>query len=333
LRVDLTQNENWENTCLALNQELDSFAGKQIKKNTRAFKGLNHAIYEIAVGNGLLYSHKRAVGFVNGNTPFFKDIKPVLYKDGFSVQSINLNELTDVKVWLESLKKETNYVLYSSDHPLTSEIFSEWKSLDKELNDKKIFSIRISHSNWQGDLKDSQFEVLPYSIHIFSITPELAIAICGEKFKAPPLIASNMYWDISRASQDLKQILNESVENPAQIKKFEANLSEGWKPLLSQEGTSRFYDRALIYNESINSEAIFMELAKSLKFEASRPGFPISIESANLCRWGGVNLYDQWWLGKPHDEVMRGLLVLSLKATQSENIKKNIEAATLAAQI
>ena len=70
-----------------------------------------------------------------------------------------------------------------------------------------------------------------------------------------------------------------------------------------------------------------------MQFPLRNPGLFMEIESANLCRWGGISLYDQWWIGKPADDVLRGLLVLSLKTVTSTKINQYLEATTIAVQI
>jgi hypothetical protein len=70
-----------------------------------------------------------------------------------------------------------------------------------------------------------------------------------------------------------------------------------------------------------------------MQFPLNYPGSIVEVESANLCRWGGVSLYDQWWIGKPADDILRGLLVLSLKAVTSTKINQYLDAATIAVQI
>jgi hypothetical protein len=343
MKIDLIQSGNWDAANLALGQEIDIFSGRNLKKNLRIFKGLNHGVYEISVGSNLLLSHKRAVGLVNGNTPFFKDIKQTLFKEGFSVQSINLSELCDQKIeakaWVESLKKDTNYVLFSSDHPVTGELFSLWQKLDQELNEKKIFSFRISHSDWLRDLKDSGFEIRPYSVHLMSVAPDFAFALCGEKFKAVPLMAGNMFWDPATLVADLQKTFANFEEDKSLVQNFEKNLlPANWQPFELKNPTERLYDRALICNSGVNAEAVMSELLKNISkdqisISQSAPGFLNSVETSSLCRWGGINLYDHWWESKPSDEILRGLLVISAQLIKDTKIKSELEKATHAVKL
>ncbi|HRO67856.1 MAG TPA: hypothetical protein PL182_09860, partial [Pseudobdellovibrionaceae bacterium] len=142
MRMDIYPVENWDRT----NTALEEAWGKQEGNTVQAHRGLSAGLHEIVLGFAQIYSHKRAIAVVKGNSWAVDFIVPWFLKEAYSVQSITVEELEkDPEAWVKSLKKDTAFVLFAEDHPLTGEAWN-WNRFDKLLNENKHFSIRVSHN-------------------------------------------------------------------------------------------------------------------------------------------------------------------------------------------
>jgi len=330
MRVDLLPPEKWED----LNGTIHQFLKLSETVSVRTYKGLAHAAYEIAISAAQFFSHKRSIGLVKGNSPAFGGVMPILYKEGYQVQLLKAQDISAPQIWVEALKKDTNFVLFASDHPVTGEI-SNWRELDRLVNEKKMQTIRVSHTDWLHDISSgavASLEPAANSATILSVTPDLALAICGAKFRAPPLIAPNLYWEPAAVHKDLKAVIEQYQENKAAILAFEKDLPQNWQAFFQHE--SRLFDRAVIYNPTVNSEAIAHELSERLKLSLPAPGFSTPVEAGNLCRWGGVGLYDDWWESKPRADILRGLLLISCNQILAQkSLGKTIDQSSEAVRV
>src|SRR5437868_6339989 len=140
MKLALVPLEEWEK----LNDQLKIQFSLPAENSVKIYKGMAHAVFETAQGTAQFLSHKRSLGVVKGQTPYFDSLLPYFYKEVFGVQAISHLALTDPEVWVNSLKKDTIFVLLAEDHPVTGELYN-YDRLDELLNEKKIFSFRISH--------------------------------------------------------------------------------------------------------------------------------------------------------------------------------------------
>jgi hypothetical protein len=314
MKLDLTPFENWESLNERLAVEL------QYSENSlRAYSGAAAAIYELAMSTAQFYSHKRSVGFVEGQTPYLIGLLPYLYKEGYQVQVAPAEASLDWKAWVEGLKKDTNFVAFCEDHPVTGEVYDVGQ-LEIALNEKKIFCLRISHN--QHLFK--KIEIQPYSARICSYQGNTAVAILGAKFRSPPLMAQSMDWSLDDFIKSI-QISRTSHEDKALIQNFEKTLPSPFQQYLKTE--SRLFDRALFYCEEITGEALQQFLKKELNQPLLRAGLEKDIETTHLCRWGGHASYEPWWKPTPKPEVLRGLTVISADLIQKTNLKDLLSKA------
>ncbi len=310
MKVELPRFETWEE----LNEELASFLSlpRQISSqiSIRAYRSLSSAAYEICEGASHFFSHKRSMGIVKGNTPVLIPLLSGLYREGYQVQSVGLGALAElsVKDWVEGLKKDTNFVLYASDHPVTGELF-HWEELDALLNERKIFSIRISHSDWmrktsEGDWRESLRRIKPYSIYVLGADQHLALAICGEKVKNSPIVTQTLYWDVAQEVKRMESVVDHFCECPPDVLRFEGKLSHGWEKLTTSP--QRLFDRSLVYNKEINGEFILNKLKKFGH-----------ITTSNLGHWNSPLSFFQWWETVPEPDILRGMLILDARILSS----------------
>lgn len=308
MRLDLLPFESWEN----LNAQIRTLIQVDPTNETRVYRGLAAAIYELAMSTAQFYSHKRSLGIVPGQTPHYQVLLPYLYKEGYEIQF--LKDLQDPKATVESLKKDTGFVISCEDHPVTGQLY-ETDSLDQLLNEKKICHLRISHHFHL--LKKSV--VLPYTARLCSFDPTTAVAILGSKFKSPPLMTPLMDWSDPGILQRIRSLLTNTQEDLTLVKQVESELPAGFQPWLKNE--KRIFDRAVIFSEELGGEAVQQFLAGQLRMEIREPGWETGIETTHLCRWGGVHPQETWWNPGPNPEILRGMLILGLETIKNPGFK------------
>ncbi len=320
MKVDVTAFEAWE----SLNLSATSALKPAPEVTVRCYQGAAAAVFELALSTAQFYSHKRAVAMVPGATPHFQSILPYLYKEGYDVQMAP--DSFDPKTWVESLKRETCFVLISEDHAITGELYDRHE-LEKLLNEKRIFCFKVSHHSHLYRKSD----VMPYSSRICAYDPQTAVAFVGTKLKSPPLISSFLNWEPQAFLQRLEAIAKSTAENQAKVENFENNLPPGYKPFFAH--ANRLWDRALIYSEEIGGEALQQFLAGSLGLKIDKPGFETRLETTHLCRWGGTKNYDEWWKPRPSESILRGLLLLGTEILDHPGLRAALENALRECQI
>ncbi len=309
MKVDLLPFEGWEK----LNDQIRSALQLPADIQPRAYSGMASAIYEIAMSTAQFYSHKRSVAIVEGQTPYFQGLLPYLYKEGYQVQIKPTDQ--DFKTWMDSLKKDTNFLLSCDDHPITGEVYSN--EIDKIANEKKIFHIRLSHNS---HIFENSKEVQPYTAKICSFGPNSAVALMGAKFRSPVLVASSMNWNALQFISEIELTQKTAKANEALVTQFEKMFQE---PSLAHfkiyfEGSnSRIFDRAVFYSTQVAGEAVQQYLARQIGVEIQEPGFERQIETTHQCRWGGTKSFETWWNPRPSNDVLRGMLILGLDAIQN----------------
>lgn len=316
MKVDLLHTFAWDDLNEALVQEVGATLGTG--STLRVYQGLSQAVFETVMGTALFYSHKKHYGFLSGETWAFDAVIPNLLKDGFQSQNIRAGAIEDPKAWVASLSKETGFVLWSEDHPVLGS-YQQREELDQALNAQRIISIRVSHSAF---LTRPQ-EIRPYSVRICSLSPDLALAQVGARFKSPPLFVHRHYWDGVQTLARVREALKAQPENQKEILDFEAQFdgSSAVRGLLRLPlDGARIYDRALIYHPEVSSEFIAQDLAASAGRSLAAPGFEHQIEIINRCRWQPAPSFANWWDPQPREAVLAGLLVLSLEQVKRPGI-------------
>ncbi len=313
MRIDILPAEQWE----SLNEQIRGSLGLGSESSVKVSPGVFPALIETILGFNQFFSHKKALGIIKGMNPHFEWALPYLYKDAYSAQGISVSQLSEPIKWVESLKKETNFVLIPEDHPVTGEMLSPQilSAIENKLNDLKIFCIRLSHFAFGR----RDFEIKPYSVRICSVSPQVALILSGTKVKLPAVLSHKMNWSVSQTFQSVKKYFSEFSEDRELILDFERNLPEGFFPVL--DSPHRVWDRSVISHRGVNSAALLTALGES--FDGGD-----QLLSASLCDWGSINLYDSWWENRPEKEVLRGLMLFSPQAIQSgigSHIKKAVE--------
>jgi hypothetical protein len=296
VEIFLPNTEKWH----ALNEEIHGLLGLSSETSVRTYRGIHHAAFEIVQGTSSFLSHKRAMGWLKGQTFAYASVLPYLYKEAFQVQPLSLkNPNMEISAWVESLKKDTSFVIMNEDHPVTGELF-DTDLVDQLLNDKKIISIRVSHGkHWLRGLP----VVRPYSVLICQVSEDLAVAVVGSKFKSPVQMAAHFIFDREKVISRFQEKLSQRDESIEDILKFESSLKEGFQIL--ERGSNFLVDRALIFHPEVNAEALAHELSALCSLRAGAQLLPLNGCAQNFVDW-------EWWEGRPESAVLRGLLLVDL---------------------
>lgn len=311
MKLDLFTPNKWENLCEWLGQHLSLADGQR----ARAYRGLNHAVFEITYGLSSFFPHKRSIAIVTGNHNAMDFFTPHFYKSAYHVQMINHKDLTED--WLSNLKKDTLFVLFAEDHPVTAELF-DYDQLDARLNDQKIISVGISHNAHFFRKRNLR----PYSVRIESYDHEIGFAILGDKVKAPSVVAQSFDWDLEKMKNSiLADEFGQAVEDKAAVVALENQFQGLFTNQQGEPQTDRLYDRALIFSKDHHGET-FADALK-MKLNESRPDWT-GVDTTNLCRWGGSRLFP-WWKPGLEADVIRGLIILSADVCRRKNIDQLVK--------
>jgi hypothetical protein len=296
--IDVVRPETWDE----VNDSVKTQLGLATNLRTRAFKGLAHAVFEVTQGSAQFMAHKKAIGFIKGQTSVFENLLPYYYKETYEVAIVSHRDLTNPKEWVEGLKKDTNFVLFAEDHPVTGEIYPFVDELDKLLNEKRIYSFRISHARHFHE----NVEVRPYSVRLCSFTPELSVAVLGERFRCPPMLVQNMEWNRDEVLQQLIIAREGRGLEPALIQQFETTMSDIAEPYFSTG--QRLFDRAAVVLKDTSAEAVAEKVFSKLNLTMEEGWSMLS--STNMCHWSGIKMFAHWWEPMPSNDTLRGLMLV-----------------------
>ncbi|MGE0632884.1 MAG: hypothetical protein AB7O96_10770 [Pseudobdellovibrionaceae bacterium] len=316
MHIDLRKGEVWEK----LSEKAARFIAAPEGSSVRVHQGAFAAVYETVHSLVQLYPHKKSMAVINGATPFFEPLMPYFFRETFQIQNILPSQIESVEGFVGSLQKDTLFVLMCDDHAVTGQLYN-FSALEQALADKKIFCIRLSHSqhfyqkNWPKN----------FSSVIFSVEPDLALSVSGARVKSLVLVSANLQWSSVKVEKSLEAYSQSKThEDQNAVESFEKALPVGCRPLLKQ-GTARVFDRSCIVLENVNSEAVQAELAKELNLQIQDPAFENEIESLSACRWNLVR-EQTWWLDPaPSVTDWQGGLILSVKVLNHPDFKKSLD--------
>lgn len=293
MRVDLIAPEEWEARQDLLRRE---FFPATTETWTPA-PGAAAAVFENVLGLAQIYSHKRSVAFIHGNSPVFDSVVSWFLREAYQVQKKSVadfaNDEAALVAWFDGLKKDTVMILLAEDHPVTGELLP-WDEIDRVANDRKIFVVRVSHQAHRTDRP----VLRPYSSRICSVRSDLALVGCGARFRVHPVFSQRWGW----LGGDLAEVLRNEFGGPAvaleQVLAFEGLFPEA---NLLAGVNRRLADRAVLSFVDVSGEALRAEL---LNHGVS------GVETADLCRWNSMKIHREWWKQAPSDERLRGLVLL-----------------------
>jgi|GEM_PF-4144631 len=306
MKIDLFDNEAWH----LINQKISDSVGLRAPIQLQFFPSVGTALFEVAKSLSHFFSHKKHIGYVKGQSPYFHSYLPYFYKEMFQFTNIDPTIFDNPEEWVNKLSADTLFVIYAEDHAVTRQRYN-WKHFDKLLNAKKIFSIRVSHN-----LHYFEKEVpLPFSIRICSLgIEEGCVSFYGQRVKTSPIFSYTLpfgHIDINRVSQ---QILYNKDSSSKHIIAFENSLCNIARPLFSNCEKQRLFDQASLFFQNINSESLAQIINANLNQHSNN-----SVYSLNLCALDSHNphLLSQWWNSEPYLLEMSGLLFIPLELIKS----------------
>lgn len=314
--IDVVRPETWEE----LNDQVKSFLGLATRVRARAYYGIFQAVYEVSQATAQFMSHKKSIGVVLGQTSLFEGLLGYYYKETYEVNVRSHTQMTDVKEWVESLKKETCFVLFSEDHPVTGEVYPFAEEMDRLLNEKRIFAFRVSHAR---HFYVSE-EIRPYSVRLCSHAPDVAVALLGERFRSPPMMAHNMAWKIDRFLDQLRTARPSNGENRLIVEKLESELSSVAAPYFA-DGASRLYDRAVCVFAEVSAEALAGRVFKQLGLGEDEGWSQLA--TTNMCHWSAIKMFRHWWEPTPSTETLRGLLIVGPELLNTKDFAKLLRSS------
>ena len=127
-----------------------------------AFLGVQQAAIDLTTSLAQLFSHKMSIALYGEMTPNLEKVAIHYSRLGFTVQRFE-KEKSEIKEWVDGLKKDTLFCFFEEDNSLTGEINNVDK-LVSCLDEKKVFSISVSynkHMYYQlNSIKDNQCKIL-----------------------------------------------------------------------------------------------------------------------------------------------------------------------------
>ncbi len=309
--IDVARPELWED----LNDLLKSHLSVPEKVFLRAYRGLAHAVFEVAQGSSHFMAHKKSIAAITGQTPVFETLLPYYYKEAYQVQVATRDKVTKTSEWVDSLNKDTLFVILTEDHPVTGEIYPEVDELDRLLNEKRYFVFRISHANHFF----SGVEIRPYTVRLCSYGAEHALAFCGERFRSPALMAQALSWDAEEFITHVQCYRKQQVQNCAAVEKFEQALPIEQRYF--QAPVERLYDRAVCVLPDANGEAVVSRL------HGKKPFAEGQVMTTNLCYWRSQKTFKGWWNPAPTPEQLRGMIVISAQLLEDKDFANQFVSA------
>lgn len=255
------------------------------------FPNLDSALIECALGLAINFPHKKKFIYSSAFGSHYYNVISRLVK--MDMKSVEFTEPD-----LEGKLVESLFAIGDVDNPITGELN---QNLDK-LKGKNIYRILVNHNRHRSQGFPKQVD--KRDVELFVLSDKSVIALVGEKYQFTPLVAhtlKNVKTNIAYLDKDL-------VENKTWVNSVE---SSGWNGAKAWFTTSahRLYDRALIYFEDKNGEAMAHEIEKKYNLG------PNTVFAVNYCAEEGD--YQPKFF---NDSRVRGLVIISAAAL--EKIKK-----------
>lgn len=313
--VSLPSKDHWDDLNSAVKQKYFPELINQI----RCYCSEHQALMEVLIGTQNFLSHKKGAAIVFGSNPFIEALSPIWIREQVQLLSWTQADfpqsLDEAKKKVSELPAHIAYVFFCEDHPITGDIFS-WEFLDQALNEKRIFSIRLSHhSHFQNLPQKEQNLVRAFSTRIRVYDSTHVIAELGARFKTPPVGAAWSPWrELSLTWNDPN--LYQRVINPSLVEVFEDELKEFRFFSHPKAFGTRVYDRALLVFRGMNSK-MWHNIFHSCSFLSESDKTLILGMSA--CEWGCFKSMS-WWQEAPSDDILRDLLILPAKVLEQKQL-------------
>jgi hypothetical protein len=302
----------WDYQALGSWKWINREVGRKLHLNNaklefRCFRGVGHALFESCLGLVRLHPHKNKIFYFPNRDPFFSEPVKFLAGEGCDLHPLPPDSLENPSSVLDKFDRETLMILLPED-----EVFTARKNQVHEfceaLEDKRVFRLRLSHHKHMTE----GLHLHPHRMDVFlySMGPDFALTLSSDRAAFVCPIADSLNWcerDLENLQDRLRKV---QLLSSQKVEEFEATKPGGSEPLLPP-GTSRTFDRALLYWTDMDGHAFVHYLARALGFSLRPAGEEFRLETTSLSRWGGVKTMD--WLKNRGftPEQIRGLVMIS----------------------
>jgi len=282
----------------------------------RFYQNSRLAVYDIVQSQIQYMSHKPQIGAVRSGTPLIENLVPMWMRQQTPVQYKPDSE--NMISWLKTLSKDTNFVIWASEHEITGEyLYSDQQifEIHQYLSSQRIFSIQIIHPHRKipyQEIFNHGYAVLIQSNGLF--LPEESSVFFTEKLKAPSLIGP------------LQSLASTSPQlNPTDFKCLE--IDETHLNLLSQFNyfnqfagpVTTLKDRIVLSLTEVTGQRMIEELVFNQQIQPQH-AFAIS----QLPTWV-IDSISHWWPEIKNEKMGRHLLVISSQAfAQNSSLAQQI---------
>jgi len=261
-------------------------------------------------------AHKRSLVLMKNVSFAHEFMIPQFYREALHLQWIEGGNPTPPD-WIESLKKDTNLALLYEDHPITGELY-DLEHLDAGLNEKKIFSIRVSYGLFRSA---APFNLRPYSIRLCVLEDGQVLALFGQKVKLPVVFSNTVKIpNPSQLAQVVKEGLAKKSFDSSIVKNFETKLEEKNIKIWSYKNP-RLWDRSLFVLSQRHADWFKSYLIeKNVKYESH-------VRTLSECEHGFMKPLWNWWPDAPEGDEQRGFVILSAECLHWTETYKLVENA------
>ena len=315
MRIDLPPTDSWtalsDQYRVQLAAKTPAFADPALQ--VQIYAGYAQGIWETTQSLAKLFQHKKTIAIVGKSELIFESIATAFSEDGYALKYIDLE---DAK-WFDEIQAELLFVLFAEDDAVTAKQKNNI-SLQSPLKDKRVFRISVSHSKYATE---ALVRPAPYEARIFSLSPQRALFVGGERWRVRPPIASQMHWPQETEEQIKDQLhfieSDEEAARKVNVQKFEAKLPQGFQPYFKPDD-ARTFDRAVIYNTEFDGSAVIDRLAEVCHLAKAPAGETTDLESTSACRWENPRFLTYLEKRGESPEVIRSLVMIEENALSDE---------------
>lgn len=326
--MDVVSSENWERSRAVVKKHLD------LNCQVWVHKSLAAAVFEVLESLRSLYGHKKSLAGMKGFTSAYEYIWAQYLREMYNCATIVWNELNSpvkVQQFFDALKADTIFFIWAEDHPVTGQKISAdvANEIEKLANQRKIFSIRISHAahfeSRPVNSINAEQEFSAFSVRIQSFAKDLAVVLAGTRFKALNLVSANSEWDHQQTLTKVIQALENFTSDKRIVEEFESDFLQ--EKVFDKIENNRLYDRVVLSFADINGDRLRELLLQKLGISQDK-SFNELVQTTSLCNLhDNLRMFSNWWLPMPTNEFLRGLILLDLKIAKNPATKKHVQDA------
>lgn len=310
MKLIISQQNTWSDVNASIKEALQI----QEKKNyVYAYKGLAHCFKELLSHFERFAPHKKKIAYIEGMTPALETLVHFAQDKGYQLIPGSRDEVfADPQNWLKSLDHDVVFVLFPEDHPFTAQKYP-WQELDQQVQDRRIFSIRVDHCQCvRPDVgrKLGRYEV---SLHCFS--DSFVLARGGASCRFQSLVADDLPWSINEVMGILSDYSECPEEDRDLVLNFEGKSSQYWSSLSDLDNKDRLFDRALVFWPDLDSSAVRELILQKMHWsEADEKS--LLLESLSSCRWPLLRAEEF------SSQTLRGLLVIGIELLRNPQFEE-----------